>query len=196
MEEGMALLLEGLGLASLWLPIVVAAVAVFVASSLVWMVLPYHRTDWKRVGNEDAFLDAVRAQKLDAGMYMYPGCTPADWKTPEGKARFEKGPWGTLVVLPGKPNMGRSLPRWFVFLLVISACVAYVLGHFVPAGGDGSTVFRFASTMAFVVYAGSAVPGSIWEGKPASFALKGIVDGLIYGLVTGAIFGWLWPHAA
>jgi len=192
----MILLVEGVSLASLWLPIVVAAVGVFVASSLVWMVLPYHRTDWKRIGNEESFLDAVRSQNLAAGMYMYPGCTPADWKTPEGKARFEKGPWGTITVLHGKPNMGRSLPRWFAFVLVISLGVAYVVGHFVAAGGEAKTIFRFAAAMAWIVYGGSAVPGSIWEGKPGSFALKGIFDGLIYALVTGAVFAWLWPAAA
>ena len=181
--------------AELWLPIVVSAVAVFVVSAIVWMVLPYHRSDWKRVSDEDGFLDAVRGQKLAAGMYMFPGCSPADVKTPEGKARFEKGPWGTLVVLTEKPNMGRSLPRWLGFVLLVSLSVAFLCGHFVPKGGNVHAVFHQAVAAAWIVYGGSAIPGWIWEGKPGSHALKGVFDGLIYAATTAAIFMWLWPSA-
>jgi hypothetical protein len=182
-------------LASLWLPILVAAVAVFVVSSIVWMVLPYHKTDWKKIANEEPFLEVVRGQKLAAGMYMYPGCTPGDMKSPEAKARFDKGPWGTLVVLPGKPGMGRALSLWFLFILLISTCVAYVVGHFNGTAAEPKTVFRFSSAMAWVVFGGSYLPGFIWEGKPGSYAAKGIFDGLLYALVIGAIFMWMWPHA-
>src|SRR5262249_24553665 len=164
--------------ADLLLPIPVSAIAVFVVSSIVWMLLPYHRTDWKRVKKEDAFLDAVRGQQLAAGMYMFPGCTPADVKTPEGMARFEKGPWGSMVVLPGKPNMGRSLPRWLGFLLIVSTVVAFLVGRFIPKGGDFHDIFHQSAAAAAIVYSGSAIPGWIWEGKPGSFALKGVVDGL------------------
>ena len=182
-------------LASLWLPIVVSAVVVFVVSSIVWMALPYHKTDWKRLANEESFLDAVRGQMLSAGMYMYPGCSPADMKSPETKARFERGPWGTLVVLPGKPSMGRSLSLWFLFILAVSTFVAYVVGHGNGPGTDGSRIFRVASAMAWIVFGGSALPGFIWEGKPVSYAAKGIFDGLLYGLAVGAIYAWMWPHA-
>jgi hypothetical protein len=181
-------------LASLWLPILVSAVAVFVVSSVVWMALPYHKTDWKKVANEEAFLDAVRGQMLSGGMYMFPGCSPGDLKSPEAKARFERGPWGTLVVLPGKPSMGRSLPLWFLFILVVAVFVAYVVGHFSGAGADKTSVFRFASAMAWIVFGGSAIPGFIWEGKPGSYAAKGVFDGLLYALTVGAVFAWMWPH--
>ena len=181
--------------ADLLLPIFVSAIAVFVVSSIVWMVLPYHRTDWKRVKNEDAFLDAVRGQQLAAGMYMFPGCTPADVKTPEGKARFEKGPWGTVLVLPGKPNMGSALPRWLGFLLLVSTAVAFLCGHFVPKGGNVHAVFHQAAAAAAIVYGGAPIPGWIWEGKPGSYVLKGVFDGLLYAATTAAVFSWLWPHA-
>jgi len=31
---------------ALWLPILLSGAVVFVASSLVWMVLPHHKSDW------------------------------------------------------------------------------------------------------------------------------------------------------
>ena len=42
-----------LTLASLWLPIVLAAVAVFVVSSLIHMVFRWHASDYRKLSNED-----------------------------------------------------------------------------------------------------------------------------------------------
>ncbi len=183
-------------LASLWLPILVSAVGVFIASSIFWMALPHHKTDWRKLPNEDAFLNAVRSQGIGGGMYMFPGCAPADLKTPEAQERFKKGPWGSITLLGAPPNMGKALPLWLLHLVIVSVLVAYVIGHALGAGEPFKHVFRLASAMAWVAYAGGAMPGTIWEGKPSSFAAKAIVDGLVYALITGAIFGWLWPHAA
>ena len=36
-------------LSALWLPIVLSAVIVFVASSIMHMVLPYHRSDYHKL---------------------------------------------------------------------------------------------------------------------------------------------------
>lgn len=47
-------------LASLWLPIIVAAVLVFVASSLVHMVFKWHNADYLKLANEDEVRDALR----------------------------------------------------------------------------------------------------------------------------------------
>jgi hypothetical protein len=42
-------------------------------------------------------------------------------------------------------------------------------------------------------YAMGAIPDSIWKGQKWSITLKFVLDGVWYGLVTGATFGWLWP---
>jgi hypothetical protein len=33
----------------------------------------------------------------------------------------------------------------------------------------------------------------IWKGEPWSMVIKEVIDGLIYGLLTAGVFGWLWP---
>ena len=48
-------------LTSLWLPILLSAVVVFAASSIIHMVLPYHRNDFKKLPDEEGFLAALRA---------------------------------------------------------------------------------------------------------------------------------------
>ena len=47
-------------LADLWLPILLSAVFVFVASSVLHMVLPIHKGDYKKPPGEDAVLESMR----------------------------------------------------------------------------------------------------------------------------------------
>ena len=42
-----------MSLAALWLPILLSAVFVFVVSSILHMVLPIHRSDFKKLPDED-----------------------------------------------------------------------------------------------------------------------------------------------
>ena len=60
------------GVLALWLPILVAAVLAFVASSIIHMLLPYHRTDFGKVADEDAVMDAMRGFNIPAGDYVVP----------------------------------------------------------------------------------------------------------------------------
>ena len=54
-------------------------------------------------------------------------------------------------------------------------------------------VFRVAGTTAFIAYAAGLWQQSIWYSRPWSTTLKHTLDGLIYALLTGGAFGWLWP---
>ena len=182
-------------LASLWLPIVLSAVAVFVASSIVHMVLKYHQSDYSPMPGEENVLAAMRAENVGPGYYFLPHCP--DMKglaEPEMKAKFDKGPVVLASVSPpGVPSMGKPLGQWFAFCLVMGIFVAYLTGLTLAPGADYMRVFRIASTVAFLGYAGSVATESIWKGQPWKNSFKHILDGLIYSLLTGGFFGWLWP---
>ena len=181
-------------LGTLWLPIVVSAVIVFVASALVWMVLPHHKSDWAQLPGEAAILDAMRRGGLTRGQYRFPYCDPRD-KSPETKKKMEDGPVGTVIVRPAGPiGMGKELGLWFLYLLLVSACVAYLSGHVLPAGASYRTVFRIAGGIAMLAYASAIVPSAIWWGRKWSTTIKDVVDGAVYGLLTAGVFGWLWPR--
>ncbi len=181
-------------LGMLWLPIVVSAVVVFFASFLMWMVLPHHRSDWGKLPGEDAVLDAMRAQKVSAGQYSFPYFLPKDMKQPEVVEKLERGPAGMMIVMPlGVPNMGKSMVLSFVHDLVLSLFVGYLAAHALPAGSDYLAVFRIAGTAAVLAYAGSIATGAIWYGRSWSSIGKEIFDGVVYGLLTAGVFGWLWP---
>lgn len=181
-------------LASLWLPILLSAVIVFVASSLLHMVLRYHDADFAKVPNEDAVMDVLR--QVPPGDYMLPrAASRADMKDPAFVAKIERGPVAVLTIMG--QGMGaafkKSLAMWFVFALVVSAFAAYVAGRARGPGTEYLEVFRFVGTTAFLAYSMAMAQQSIWYGRKWSTTLKSIADGLIYALLTAGVFGWLWP---
>jgi hypothetical protein len=182
-------------LTALWLPILLAAVIVFIASSIMHMVLPYHRNNYKQLPDEDKLLATLRAASLKRGLYMFPFCTHKDMKSPATVEKFNQGPVGMLTVLPSGPaNMGKYLGLWFVYCLVIGLFVAYLTGHTVAAGARYLAVFRVAGTAAFLAYGLGNLSNGIWKGQPWGVTIKEAIDGLVYGLLTAGTFGWLWPH--
>src|SRR5207244_11271656 len=62
-------------LTALWLPILLSAIIVFVASSIMHMLLPYHRSDYQRLPDEDKLLVALRSAGLNRGLYIFLFCT-------------------------------------------------------------------------------------------------------------------------
>jgi hypothetical protein len=182
-------------LTALWLPILLAAVIVFIASSIMHMVLPYHRDNYKQLPDEDKVLATLRGASLKRGLYMFPFCTHKDMKSPATVEKFNQGPVGMLTVLPSGPaNMGKYLGLWFVYCLTIGLFVAYLTGHTVAAGARYLAVFRVAGTAAFLAYGLGNLSNGIWKGQPWSVTIKEAIDGLVYGLLTAGTFGWLWPH--
>jgi hypothetical protein len=182
-------------LTALWLPIVLSAVIVFVASSIMHMVLPYHRNDYGRLPEEDKVLAAMRAAGVKRGLYMFPHAAPKDMKSPAVVEKFNQGPVGILTVTPTGPiSMPKFLLMWFVFCLVIGYFVAYLTGRTLAPGTDYLRVFQVAGTAGFLGYGLGNLSNGIWRGQPWSVVIKEVIDGLIYGLLTAGTFGWLWPR--
>jgi hypothetical protein len=180
---------------SLWLPILLAAVLVFVASSIIHMLLTYHESDFGRLPDEDGVMDALRPFNISPGEYYFPfGAGRADRESEEWKDKVEKGPVAFINVFPsGQPEMGKSLVQWFAYAIVVGIFAAYVAGRALPPGAEYLEVFRFTGVTAFIGYSLALVQASIWYKRSWSTTLKSVFDGLIYGLLTAGAFGWLWP---
>jgi len=183
-------------LMDLWLPILLSAVFVFVVSSIIHMALPYHKNDVAKLPNEDKVLEALRAQGVGPGEYMFPKCeSMKDMAKPEVIEKLERGPVGMLTVLPSGPmNIGKNLVQWFLFSIFVGACAGYVGTISLPRGAEYEDVFRLVGTAAILAYAVGNIQNSIWKGQSWSTTIKFVIDGVLYGLVTGGTFGWLWPH--
>lgn len=180
---------------SLWLPILLAAVLVFVTSSLIHMFLKYHAKDYRPVpGGEAAAADALRP--LEPGQYAIPYAGSVEaMKDPAYQEKLERGPVAFITIRsPGDVAMGRSLVLWFLFAVVVSIFAAYLTGRALGPGAEYKAVFRFAATAAFLAYGVGTWAESIWYGRPWGTTLKNTVDAAIYAAVTGGAFGWLWPE--
>ena len=182
-------------LAALWLPIVLSAVFVFIASSIIHMLLPYHKSNYRKLSDEDKVTSALRAVGVTRGLYYFPFCTQKEVRSPEMQEKFKQGPVGFVTIFPSGPvNMGKFLGLWFVYCLIIGLFTAYLTGHTVPQGAPYPAVFRVAGTAAFMSYGLGGLSNGIWKGLPWSIVAKECFDGLIYGLLTAGTFGWLWPR--
>lgn len=182
-------------LTALWLPILLSAVLVFIASALVHMLPLWHKNDYPRLPDQDRFIDVVRPLTLPPGDYMVPrAASGGEMRSPEFAEKMNSGPVMILTVMrPGPWSMARPLALWFVFVLVVSYVAAYVAGRALPPGAEYLEVFRFAGTTAFIAYAAGVWQMSIWYRRGWGYAIADTVDGLIYGLLTAGVFGWLWP---
>jgi hypothetical protein len=181
---------------ALWLPILISAVIVFVASSILHMVLPFHKSDYRKLPEEDKVVDAVRSAGVTPGpTYHFPYTTHKEMKSPEAVEKFKRGPIGLLTVIPsGAPAMGKYLAQWFVYCVVVGIFVAYVTGRTLVPGTQYLEVFRAAGATAFLAYGFAQIQDSIWKGQTWGVTAKHMFDGLIYALLTAGTFGWLWPR--
>jgi hypothetical protein len=180
---------------SLWLPVVVSAVAVWLVSSVLHMVLKYHRADYRQLSNEEAFAQAVRGSA--PGVYTVPYCLdPAQMKDPAILKKYDEGPVAMVTVMRnGPPAMGKYLGLWFLFCLLVSFVTSYLARNTLDPGAIGMEVLRLTGTVAFIGYGFGYLQTSIWLGIPWSNALRGLLDAAIYAVVTGLVFRFLWPDA-
>ncbi len=176
---------------TLWLPILVAAVVAFAAGAVIWMAMPWHKTDWSKTADEEAVRAALRS--TSPGMYTVPNIKDrADFASQEVKQKLQDGPQAFITVVPTRmPQMGGKLLLMFVYNLVVALVCAYFVSHTLTPGADYLAVFRVSGAVAFVAYGMAYVQESIWFGRHWSMTAKSFLDALIYAVLTGGVFGWL-----
>ncbi|TMQ67604.1 MAG: hypothetical protein E6K78_04280 [Candidatus Eisenbacteria bacterium] len=181
---------------SLWMPILLSAVFSFLASWLIHMMLGYHKNDYRKVPAEDQVMDALRPFDLPPGDYMVPRVSgPAEMKSPAFAEKMKRGPVLIATVLPnGMWAMAPQLAQWFVYCVVIGVFAAYVAGRALAPGAPYLSVFRFAGTTTFACFGVALWQDSIWYKRSWATTAKHTLDSLIYGLLAGGTFGWLWPR--
>lgn len=181
---------------ALWAPILLSAVAVFIASSILHMLLPYHRSDYRQLPDENRLLDALRGAGVTPGRtYHFPYCTHKEMKSPEVQEKFKRGPVGLMTIFPsGPPAMGKYLGLWFVFCIIVSIFVALVTVHCFGPSAEHHMLFHTVALVAFLGYGASQLQDSIWKGQTWGVTFKHLFDAVIYALLTALTFGWLWPR--
>ena len=180
---------------SLWIPFLVSAVVVWIASAVLHMALKYHKADYKPLPDEEAVGAAMRKAAPAPGYYVIPHCSDmGKMQDPEMIKRYESGPVAMIAVLKnGPPAMGKSLVQWFLFCLLVSFTTSYLARHALLPGMGSMMVCRITGTVAFAGYGFGHLVDSIWKGIPWSNALRGLADAAVYAVLTGLVFMMLWP---
>lgn len=181
---------------SLLIPIIASAVLCFLASFILHMLLPFHRGDMKKVAKEDELMEAMRRLNIPPGDYGVPHAgSPEAMKDPAFIDKMKKGPVVYMTVSPGGAYpMGKYLSLWFVYQVVVSFIAAYVAGRALAPGAPYLEVFRFAGCAAFLSYSMAVPQHSIWYRRNWGTTIRSMIDGLVYALLLGGVFGWLWPR--
>lgn len=193
-------------LTHLWLPILVSTAAVWIASSLAWMVIGHHKNDWKSLPDENAFIDAVERLSIPPGTYGFPEFRRCDGLSKEQKMalweNMQKRPMGLLRVW-GPINMGKCMILTLMVFLIASTLIAYLAWNALPhAGAVGALsaarpgfarIMQVVGTAGVLTYCFASLPNDIWFQRSKREVLTSVVDGIAFGLITGAVFAWLWP---
>ncbi len=183
---------------ALWLPILVSAVAVFVACAVGWMVIGHHNKDYKTFPKAEELVGHLKAWNAPHGSYMFPtaceGGTAEERK--KARERMFKDPTG-LIVIMRPANMGLNMLATFSVNVLVSVLIAYVgwntLAHGPGAGASFGQVFQVLGTVGVLAYTASSIPNGIWYQMPRRAMLMNFIDGVVSGLMTGAIFSAMWP---
>lgn len=179
-------------LVSLLIPVLLSAVALFFASFLSWMVLQLHRDDWIKIEQEDQFLESLKAMNLPRGSYMFPGCKNSEeMKSEEYQRKWKAGPCGIITVF-SEVNMGRNLGLTFLYFLVVSFALAYLSTIALSPGAEFITVFKFMTLAGLLTFLSAIVQHAIWFHNRI---VGHIIESVLYAVIVGLIFGFLWPAA-
>ena len=183
-------------IALLWLPILLSAVFVFLASSIIHMALPWHNSDFRSVPNEEQVAAALRPFALPPGDYAMPKpSSMKELKTPAYLDRANKGPVMTMTIMPnGMMKMGGMLLQWFIYLLVVALAAGAVAATTLPRAADSHVVVHTVLLTAFLGYTMALWQMTIWYRRSLSTTLKSTVDGILYAAITAGTFAWLWPR--
>lgn len=182
-------------LASLLVPILLSAVIVFIASSVIHMVIRYHQADYDVFPNEDAVLDFVRGLNVPNGDYFAPMSRDRNaMKDPAFMEKAKRGPMIVMTIAKGYEGMGKTFIQWFVYILVVSYMTAYLASRYVQPSAEYMRVFQLVSTTSFLAYGLALPPLSIWYRKKWGTTVRSLIDAFIYSMLTAGVFSWLWPR--
>jgi hypothetical protein len=184
-------------LPTLWLPVLLSTVIVFFASFIMHMVLAYHKSDYRKLPDEDRVTDAMRSAGVTRGpAYFFPYFSFKEMKSAAVIEKMKRGPVGLLTVLPsGPPAMGKNMVLWFLYCVVISIFAAYLSGRTLSPETPFLQVFRVVGIVALLGYGAAHAQESIWNGRSWVVTFKHLFDSFIYAALTATTFSWLWPKS-
>lgn len=174
----------------LWLPIIASGVATHVMSTLNWMVLPQHKSEWRKLPVEDEIQNLIASNNVQPEQYMIP--FTQDGKECQSEAfKAKQAKCTGMLILWDKPlNMGVAIGQTLAFFLIAAFVIGYLASIALPVGATFMVVFKFVTTAGLLAHCFAKFPYVFWFRRKVLFD---VLDGVGFAIVTGLIFAWLWP---
>ena len=175
------------------IPSLLAAVVIFVWSSISWMVIGWHMIDIFNLPDESV-VQQMDATITEPGIYIYPGY-PTDESEAGMEAWTNKHLAGPLMFMVYEPNGSDPMPAgMFIkgFLLnFITAFFASVL-LFMTLAQNPSFWRRVTFVVMLAVFAGFMFPFSEWNwwSYPLGYTLINVADGILTWFFAGMVLAW------
>lgn len=178
----------------LWLPILLSAAVVWIVSIIASMALPHHKRDFVALADEEGFMADLRTRGIKPGNYLFPDFRDrAAMQSPKVQKAFNEGPVGHLSVWKTPLTMGDKMVATLVVYIVVSTLIAYLTRVAIPGPASFARVFQVAGTAGILAYCFGHLPSAIWWGSYKRTVVANVIDGVVYGAITGAVFAWRWP---
>lgn len=182
---------------SLWLPILLSAAAAWIVSTVFGLPILHHKNDWVGLGpaDEDAFMDFLRTRGIRPGNYLFPDFRAREaMESEKVKKALHEGPVGHLSLWRPPLTMGGKMAATFLVYLVVSTLIAYLASVTLPRPAEFGAVFRVVGVAGILAYSFAFIPNAVWFGAYKRTIIASMIDGVVLGLITGAIFAWRWPR--
>jgi hypothetical protein len=174
----------------LWLPIVLTGLATHILSTLAWTVLPHHKPEWVKMPAEDELYDLVTKRQVAPGQYIFPFVAKADDMKSEAFQEKSRRCTGMLVLWSSPTNMGKAMGLTLLAFMVIAFVIAYLSSIGLARGAAPMRVFQFVTTAGLLAHVAAKFPFVFWFRRKIAMD---VLDGIVYAVVTGLIFAFLWP---
>jgi hypothetical protein len=172
----------------LWMPIVATGIATHIYSTLAWTVLPHHKPEWTKLPEEDETYQTL--ERIPAGQYVFPHASSQQDMQTESFQKKMKSRSGMLVIWPSPTNMGKAIIQTLVSYLVVAFVIGYLASISLSKGAEFMKVMQFTMTAGLLAHIAAKFPFVFWFRRRI---IMDVLDGVIFALITGAIFAALWP---
>lgn len=176
----------------IFLPALLAAIAIFIWTNISWMVLPWHGTYLNNIP-ESAITEQLKTGLTEKGIYHYPGMPDDDKLWDEFVTKYETGPVVHFMVYDPS-GIELMDPMQFVGGFLFNFFCALIAAFVLVKAINYKTGYcrRVFIVLLFGVFAALTGPMSMynWWRFPFDYALINSIDMIVSWLIGGAVLAW------
>ena len=174
---------------------VAGAVIAFIWTTVSWMALPWHHSDFRSFTDATPVTESITLQSKDSGIYMLPNALVKD-KTPEKHEQWmkdaAKGPFALIILRKEGMNISfiEQLAKMFVFLYISALLLTLLLAQTQMQSVLHKAIFVTTAALA----GGMLVHLTYWSwwGFPTFSTAVEIIDMIITWFLAGLVIGKLY----